>query len=249
MILPIFVGLSTAAMAGPVCPAPPGRFSPKEIRVRNAGECEALTSALSAMHQLLADPLFIDLITERNDLLTLCGENSSILDTAAFVHAWTTAELSPPEGAVAGTFTQLERLYTKRWTTSTGNGRIGITHGHDGLRSSGGVHGELLNTIVHEWTHLARRPSSSLDFWVEDRCTSGANQLEFRPLAASYQIGNTAQCFWWARTTHGCHDWLMPYESCMSAGVDDVGNVVHSPSARAMSAALPTCTAESAIPE
>lgn len=212
-----------------------GRFR-TTVRAAPAEAAEALSRALTAANTLLEDARFIDLVLEQDDLRASCGDASLRVDPAPFIDAFVRDPLL--EVARPWRFTTLERLERRRFwgNSSTGDKRVRIRRGHPGIaKPASGVRGSLLNTVVHELTHLGRGATAN-SFWVADGCglrPRGSDAFQaFRPSAASYRIGNIGQCFAWASSQNGC-DWRGAYDECMAAGIDVFGVSEHAPSAEA----------------
>ena len=106
-----------------------------------------------------------------------------------------------------------------------GSGTIPINHEHEGLKttcSSGEIPAQLINTVAHEYMHLYSTPNGRqrfLDSW----------NGRWRVSAASYQVGNLAQCYMHALTQQDLEGAMA---ACMSLDkIDGVGNVLASSTA------------------
>ena len=214
----------------PLVVADPGRFLPDDVE--DSAHAETLRRAVAAADAVIADPRFQERLAARDNLLTRCSREPAVLDAPRFLQAMSVDPLSSRGDVAPFRFTELELLRTRGGTvSSTGNFAIRIKRRHKGLTSPAtGVRGALLNTMVHEITHLARGATPG-SFWVEDGCSWRRRRLrkDFRQQAASYQIGNMAQCFAWATEQDAC-GWETPYDLCMNAPIGTVGIIEHNPS-------------------
>lgn len=191
---------------------------------------QALSRALVAANGLMADPRFEHLLRAQDDLRWSCSDRS-IMSSRVLADALFDEPLAdPPESWRFSVLAGLERRRGGGNSYTGLDARIRIARDHAGLESPAiGVKGALLNTVVHELTHLAR-DERGVGYWVGDACGArprwSRSFRDFRKNAASYRLGNMAQCFAWATSRDSC-DWRPDYESCMAAGVDWVGNSRH----------------------
>lgn len=223
----LLVALGLAALQAPTASADDARFravglDPAREKARALDDAFLLASALSE------DPVFLDLIRERDDLRTGCPKRAGRLDTGRFVEAFSTL----PMNGEPLHLLPISRVRLSAGSQTDMDGEIEIVAGHRGFSAPDGhVALRLLNTVVHEIAHLGVNAQGSFH-WITDRCGIAIPMRQLRRTTASYQIGNTAQCYAWARSTEG--PWRDRYDTCMAYKTNVYGTTKH-PESRAAS--------------
>lgn len=228
----LLVLAAASAHAAPLSLETP-RLGEVAVRAQTTSVRQELAEAAQVALALMDDPEFTALIEDQGTLYSECLKpgRPDFLDLQAFLRAWTSATASP--SAKPGRPLAWQALLHKAFPGSSGtrNGKIRIFRRHVGLQRrhvavDGKVHGALVNTVVHEITHLFIHPDDegTARFWIRDDYEgSCARRLTCRVPMASYRIGNLAQCYVWAKGQRGA--WRPRVEECMAAGTDDFGTL------------------------